>query len=206
MVEIGRFDDDSTRIGNTQKTTPAVNENSGISKQELGEKIRTAFKTGKKAEISEDVLNTLNKIRLKVPPKNADIYANRVAKEETSITNLIERGKEPLKRPNENPTFVMDNGPHGGKLEQFPQRANGTYRTIETLPNGGTYECTYSQNGILLNEIKRESKYFSNTGRNYCCRKNSSRKFPCSRTSNTARCNRKTLNRIYDKIIKLKKD
>ena len=158
MVEIGRFDDDSTRIGNTQKTTPAVNENSGISKQELGEKIRTAFKTGKKAEISEDVLNTLNKIRLKVPPKNADIYANRVAKEETSITNLIERGKEPLKRPNENPTFVMDNGPHGGKLEQFPQRANGTYRTIETLPNGETYECTYSQNGILLNEIKREGE------------------------------------------------
>ncbi len=154
MVEIGRFDDDSSKIRKAGRTVPN-NNLSAAKKRELNNKIIAALNSKEKAEVSENTLKALNSFYLKYESKNSDIYAQRVFNEETNINNIIDRGKEPLKYPNEKPTFVKEQGPHGGKLEQFPQRANGTYRTIETLPSGQTYECTYSQTGTLLNEINR---------------------------------------------------
>lgn len=155
MVEIGRFDD-NRKTGNRTSLNASTEENKKAKKQELGKKIVEAYKYGKKAEVNNDTLQEINRIYKQTTLSYSNnIYSSRVAKEETDINNLIERGREPLKRPKEEPTVVLEHGPHGGKLEQFPQRANGTYRTIETLPNGETYECTYSQTGHPLNEIKR---------------------------------------------------
>lgn len=104
-----------------------------------------------KRQTNNDLLS-----KIKNPSFQESKYSLKITEEETNIHNIIERAKEPLKRPNETPIVIIEKGPHNGKLEQFPQRANGTYRTIETLSNGETYECTYSQYGTILNEIKRD--------------------------------------------------
>ncbi len=154
MTEIGRFDNDSSQNIRNDKIHLKTGENLNKLK-----KIVIDYKFNKPAQSisNNEVLEALNKIHLhNTPSGNSEIYVNKINKEETDISNILDRGKEPIKRPDEKPTFVMDEGPNGGKLEQFPQRANGTYRTIETLPNGATIECTYSQTGTLLNEIKRD--------------------------------------------------
>lgn len=81
-------------------------------------------------------------------------YEEKVNKEETDIENIIERCKEAQKVPTDKP-ILTTKGPAGGELKQYPQRANGTHYTIETLKNGETIERTYSESGVLLNEIQR---------------------------------------------------
>lgn len=158
MTEIGRFDNESSK--NIRNENIHLKPQTPEEKKSKLKKIVVDYKFNKPTQsISHnEALASLNKIHLHNTPSsvNSETYVDKINKEETDISNILDRGKEPLKRPNEKPTFVMDKGPNGGKLEQFPQRANGTYRTIETLQNGGTIECTYSQTGILLNEIKRD--------------------------------------------------
>ncbi len=140
MVRIGSNDNNSNQYSKTELNK--------TSSQNANHKL---FKTLQEENNINVKIDLLTNFKTKTP----STYSIKITEEETNIHNIIDRAKEPLKRPNENPTIVLDAGPHGGKLEQFPQRANGTYRTIETLPNGETYESTYSQTGNLLNEIKR---------------------------------------------------
>lgn len=114
-----------------------------------------AMHNGKPANVDKKTLEDINKI-FKARKFTFQTYQQKVDKEQTTIQNLIEKGHLPLNRPKESPTQTTT-GPNGGKLEAFPQRANGTYVTIETLDNGTTFECTYSETGEKLNEIKRNS-------------------------------------------------
>lgn len=81
-------------------------------------------------------------------------YEEKVNQEESNIENIIEKSKDPLKIPTEKP-ILTTTGPDGGEFKQYPQRANGTHYTIETLKNGDTKERTYSESGLLLNEVQR---------------------------------------------------
>lgn len=128
--------------------------------QEVQEIMTTAIKEGRvrkakpgtKPKISpEEIAKGIE--RLKNEPVT---YQQKVDKEQTTIQNLIEDGKKPLNRPKDKP-IQTTTGPNGGKFEVFPQRANGTYVTIETLDNGETFECTYSETGEKLNETRRNS-------------------------------------------------
>lgn len=134
----------------------AINDTINATKNaQLAQKLREAIKTGKHIDVSPEIKEKLNEILANRNNKPLT-YQQKVDKDETTIQNLLEKGQEPLKRPDIKPSLVTE-GPNGGKLEQFPQRANGTYYTIETLPNGETYESTYSETGTLLNQTRRNS-------------------------------------------------
>lgn len=141
---------------NTKIDFGAINDTlQAAKKAKLSQELRDAVKTGKPANVSTEIKEKLNEIFTNKNNKPLT-YQQKVDKDETTIQNLIEKGQEPLRRPDIKPSLVTE-GPNGGKLEQFPQRANGTYYTIETLPNGETYESTYSETGTLLNQTRRNS-------------------------------------------------
>lgn len=81
-------------------------------------------------------------------------YEEKVNKEEANIENIIERYKEQPKTPTDKP-ILTTKGPSGGEFKQYPQRANGTYYTVESLKNGETIERTYSESGLILNEVQQ---------------------------------------------------